>query len=146
MQTFLPYENFQASAQVLDYRRLGKQRVEVLQILKALNGETKKGAWANHPASLMWKENLDALVLYGVDICEEWISRGYKDTCRGKILEYSSTPGIIPEQTSLPSWIGGIIHSTHRSNLLRKDPAYYSTLGWKESDGLEYFWPTKAQA
>lgn len=28
MQTFLPYQNFVASARVLDRQRLGKQRVE----------------------------------------------------------------------------------------------------------------------
>lgn len=36
MQTFLPYPNFNESAQVLDRQRLGKQRVEVLQILQAI--------------------------------------------------------------------------------------------------------------
>ena len=35
MQTFLPYENFAASAAVLDNKRLGKQRVETLQVIKA---------------------------------------------------------------------------------------------------------------
>jgi Pyrimidine dimer DNA glycosylase len=36
MQTFLPYPDFVACARVLDSRRLGKQRVEALQILRAL--------------------------------------------------------------------------------------------------------------
>ncbi|HMC68015.1 MAG TPA: pyrimidine dimer DNA glycosylase/endonuclease V, partial [Mycobacteriales bacterium] len=36
MQTFLPYSRFDASAAVLDDLRLGKQRVETLQILRAL--------------------------------------------------------------------------------------------------------------
>lgn len=36
MQTFLPYKSFEQSAACLDNKRLGKQRVEVLQILKAL--------------------------------------------------------------------------------------------------------------
>ena len=58
MQTFLPYEDFEASAEALDYRRLGKQRVEARQILKAL--ETG-GGWSN--------------------VCiKEWISRGYNNT------------------------------------------------------------------
>ena len=33
MQTFLPFPDFQQSAAVLDRVRLGKQRVEALQIL-----------------------------------------------------------------------------------------------------------------
>jgi len=34
MQTFLPYPDFAASSAVLDDRRLGKQRVEALQIVR----------------------------------------------------------------------------------------------------------------
>ena len=36
MQTFLPYESFKQSARVLDWRRLGKQRVEGMQIINAI--------------------------------------------------------------------------------------------------------------
>ena len=36
MQTFLPYRGFTESARVLDTRRLGKQRVETIQVLRAL--------------------------------------------------------------------------------------------------------------
>lgn len=45
MQTFLPYPNFAASARVLDNRRLGKQRVECVQILKAIQPGYATG-WA----------------------------------------------------------------------------------------------------
>ncbi len=38
MQTFLPYADFERSAAVLDRQRLGKQRVETLQIFQALTG------------------------------------------------------------------------------------------------------------
>ncbi len=34
MQTFLPYQDFTETAKCLDYRRLGKQRVEAKRILK----------------------------------------------------------------------------------------------------------------
>jgi len=54
MQTFLPYADFKRSAQVLDYRRLGKQRVETWQLIRAINGETR--GWRNHPAAVMWRE------------------------------------------------------------------------------------------
>ena len=36
MQTFLPYESFEDTAKVLDYRRLGKQRVEGMQIINTI--------------------------------------------------------------------------------------------------------------
>lgn len=44
MQTFLPYDSFKKSARVLDQRRLGKQRVECLQILGALTDIHKSDA------------------------------------------------------------------------------------------------------
>ena len=42
MQTFLPYKNFYECAKVLDQKRLGKQRVEVLQLLNSINA-SKEG-------------------------------------------------------------------------------------------------------
>ena len=36
MQTFLPYPDFVQTAGVLDARRLGKQRVETIQVMRAL--------------------------------------------------------------------------------------------------------------
>ncbi len=52
MQTFLPDPDFTVSAQLLDTRRLGKQRVEALQVLRALTRESY--GWKSHPAVLMW--------------------------------------------------------------------------------------------
>ena len=54
MQTFLPYKDFTKSAKALDNKRLGKQRVEVKQILNALDGKSK--GWTNHPATNMWRD------------------------------------------------------------------------------------------
>jgi len=36
MQTFLPYPDFERSARALDLKRLGKQRVECIQVLRGL--------------------------------------------------------------------------------------------------------------
>jgi hypothetical protein len=64
VQTFVPYADFAATARVLDTKRLGKQRVEVIQIVRAL---TVPGyAWASHPAVLMWKGHEEALGRYGL--------------------------------------------------------------------------------
>lgn len=136
MQTFLPLKDFKKSAEILDYRRLGKQRVEVLQLLKALSGETK--GWVNHPATRMWKGHINSLVEYGEAMCNEWISRGYKDTCLDKIKIYKQ----IDTPTVNPRWLGNKeFHASHRSNLLRKKLDYYYKFGWTESPGLPYIWP-----
>lgn len=135
MQTFLPYSDFALSAEVLDYRRLGKQRVECKQLLNViLFPETAKG-WKNHPAAKMWRGYSGALASYGLVVCEEWIKRGYKDTLRDFFLEFKL-------EYIAPYWLGDEdFHSSHRSNLLRKDPTFYEKFGWKEPDDLPYIWP-----
>lgn len=48
MQTFLPYSDFKKTAKCLDYKRLGKQRVEAWQIYETLlKGEFTKCACDN---------------------------------------------------------------------------------------------------
>lgn len=138
MQTFLPYRSFTATAAILDRQRLGKQRVEVLQILKSLNGEGR--GWKTHPAVLMWRNHEQTLIDYGVVICDEWIARGYKDTCRDKILSYRK---VFPEGTDRPSWLGDVLfHKSHKSNLKRKDPDYYQ---FDVPSDLEYVWPVSTE-
>ena len=136
MQTFLPYSSFIESAKCLDYRRLGKQRVEAYQILRALTGESK--GWVNHPATKMWKGYERVLAMYGLEMCNEWIARGYQDSLKPKFLYFQSWKLSTPE---FPAWLGGPIHASHRSNLLRKDKQFYSKYEWVESDDLPYVWP-----
>lgn len=121
---------------MLDMRRLGKQRVEVMQILKAL---CEGGGWSNHPAVKMWEGCESYLAGYGMAICGEWRDRGYKDTCLEKISIYFD-----PLSFPKPFWYGDEdFHASHRSNLLRKDPEHYGQFGWTEPHDLEYVWPTK---
>ena len=77
MQTFYTHHNFAVTAQKLDYRRLGKQRVEAKQILMTLLGESK--GWRNHPAVRMWEGYETALCWYGMTMCWEWRRRNYVD-------------------------------------------------------------------
>lgn len=133
MQTFLPYANFVDSAQVLDYRRLGKQRVETKQILNALAGNSK--GWVNHPATVMWRGYETALAEYGFVICTEWIARGYKDS----LLDFFND--LRQESYELPNWLGNEdIHISHQSNLIRKDPAFYIPRFGNITPDLPYVW------
>ena len=130
MNTFLPFSSFKKSAKCLDYRRLGKQRVECMQLLMALlTGEPKR--IRNHPACKMWENHTYALYLYSMDVCNEWISRGYKDSVKQKIENIYER--LIANQvfvfdiknlsSEMPPWLGNrTFHSAYRSNLLRKDP------------------------
>lgn len=138
MQTFLPYPDFIRSAQTLDWKRLGKQRVEGMQLLKAILGERKLdgnfyNGWINHPATKMWSSYPDALKVYTNAMINEWILRGYKNN-----MQLYEVPG----KYTIPDWLGNeFFHASHRSNLLRKDFNYYSQYGWQEQNDLPYIWP-----
>ena len=134
MQTFLPYPSFEQSAKVIDYRRLCKQRLEVKQILFALSGQSK--GWVNHPATRMWRGYEQALVEYGLIICQEWTWRGYKDAQYEQIAAFC-----VEGSYKLPHWIGGAIHSEHRAALLLKNYEYYSQYGWTEEPKAQTYWP-----
>lgn len=136
MQTFLPDPSFALSAHYLDRQRLGKQRVETLQLLRALHGETK--GWSKHPAAIMWRGYEQALVQYGVAVCAEWIGRGYKDSCLEKIASYARPEAAVVT----PTWLGDYaFHQAHRSNLVRKLPGHYRPLFPDVPDDLPYVWP-----
>lgn len=132
MQTFLPYPDFVESAKCLDTKRLGNQRVEALILLRAL---LEGNRWSNHPAARMWSGYEGQLKAYAVAICEEWISRGYRDTVLQKL------PNL--ELSSPPPWLGDDrLHTSHKSNLLRKDFLWYGQYNWPIPPNLPYWWPT----
>ena len=141
MQTFLPYPDLRASCVVLDDRRLGKQRVETFQILRALTWP--EYAWKNHPAVRMWRGFLPALVEYGVENCREWTRRGYADSVAEQLVAW--TGGEVPSGAPMPPWFGlEPLHLSHRSALLRKDPDWYGPRFPGVPDDLPYVWPVRS--
>jgi hypothetical protein len=134
MQTFLPYADFEQCAKVLDYRRLGKQRTECKQIMLALT--TPNYGWQNHPAVLMWRGYEASLARYGAIMCQEWISRGYKDTTLPFFQDR-------PQSDIVPDWITEALCLSHRSNLLRKNLPFYGQVFGSIPCDLEYVWPTR---
>lgn len=153
MQTFLPYADFEASARVLDLKRLGKQRVEVIQIVRAL---TVPGyAWKSHPAVLMWQGHEEALGRYGLVMCDVWVERGFDDTCAGTIVDDLAAYGVteirteeaLREADALPAWIeDDRVLESHRSALVRKDPELYGPLFPDAPADLPYVWPVRSPA
>jgi hypothetical protein len=149
MQTFLPVADFAESARLLDSPRLGKQRVETLQILRAL--ELPDYGWANHPAVLMWRGRTPALAAYGLAMARIWRERGFADTTEPQIGEFAPHVVGVPQADLaaaglLPSWLGDEeLHRSHRSNLIAKDPEFYrprfTALFGPETDDLPYVWP-----
>lgn len=172
MQTFLPLPTYAESAAVLDNKRLGKQRVENLQIVKAIltgpriterhaamydGGDARIGKstpWFNHPAAAMWRKNWASLLCYHEACVTEWTKRGFSDSTYDKMRQLVVDMGErVPSDTGqAPPFIGDDkFHSSHRAILLDKDAEYYGRNGWSETraekvDGsYPYFWPTKQE-
>ncbi len=151
MQTFLPFSDFAASAEALDTKRLGKQRVEVIQIVRAL---TVPGyAWSSHPAVLMWKGFEEALGRYGLTICDVWVQRGFGDTCAATIAADLEAFGVaeirsyaeLADQGALPPWVSSPeLLESHRSALVRKDPEHYRPMFPDVAGDLDYVWPVRS--
>jgi hypothetical protein len=149
MQTFLPVPDFRESARLLDSPRLGKQRVETLQVLRAL--ELPDYGWTSHPVVHMWRGRTAALVVYGLAMVEVWRERGFADSTHTLIAEFApDVAGATQEELAaaglLPSWVGDeAVHRSHRSNLLAKDPDFYRPLlrplFGAEPEDLPYVWP-----
>ena len=121
--------------------RLGKQRVECKQILNALRkgplSGDKKTPWYNHPATRMWIGHEHALALYGWVMCREWRARGYADSLCDFFYDAMGQFEI-----SFPDWLGDQdFHDSHKSNLLRKDPAHYAQFIRSVPADLPYVWP-----
>ena len=148
MQTFLPFADFDECAAVLDRRRLGKQRVEVLQILRALTRE--RYGWKSHPAVRMWAGYEEALGAYGLAMCRAWRAGGHADTCDPKIRVELDGLGItdprgqdeLAKAGELPPWLGEEgLHRSHRAALLRKDLEWYGPRFPDAPDDDDYLWP-----
>lgn len=152
MQTFLPDPSFAKSARILDNRRLGKQRVECKQILRALGVEIggpapRSEAWVHHPAVLMWRGYSHSLCKYAICMCNEWVRRGFEDSLCGQFVDtLRELRGGWRLFRPNPTWLGmPELHASHRSNLLRKDPAHYGQFGWSEQPDLPYHWPVRLE-
>jgi hypothetical protein len=149
MQTFLPYDDFERSARALDVRRLGKQRVEALQVVRGLTVEGY--GWRHHPAVKMWRGAEEALGRYGITCCEVWVELGFGDTCAATIADDLAAAGVtairgqaeLTAAGAVPTWLGNEeFHRSHRSALVRKDPDFYRERFPEVPDDLPYVWPS----
>ena len=127
---------------VLDLKRLNKQKVEANQILNASLGLTK--GWANHPAVLMWKGYSNALKHYFNEITHACIRRGFNNNMpfyefteeQLNNIEYQSIQDYLQNKIPIEASTNKIIFPwwfqwkpliySHQSSLLRKNPKYYN--------------------
>ncbi len=142
MQTFLPFPDFRQSASVLDDVRLDKQRIEALQVLRAL--VIPDYGRQDHPVIQMWMGYVPALTMYGLAMVDEWVARGHEDHTRAKIMEFAPQAAH-PDYAAkipMPPWLGNEdFHRSHRSRLIAKDPRFYMPLFPDTEPDLEFVWP-----
>ncbi len=135
VNTFLPFPDYKKVARTLDTKRLGKQRVEGLQILKANLGMTK--GWVNHPAAVMWRGHEGLLSIYILSMCSGWVALGYKDSVADQVTELMKH--LPADSYTNPWWMGNEeFHTSHQSNLQRKMPMHYC---FDVPEDLPYKWP-----
>lgn len=155
MQTFLPEADFAESAKRLDRKRLMKQRIENLQVLKSLAGLYSSGAWKNHPAVKMWAGHEDWLMLYNEAILKEVFLRGYKDNTHVQFDDIFETH-FLGMESEKPWWLGDFnLHYTHKGRLFEKDPEFYyfyseyadyKEMGYTCCERCNYYWPVTGHA
>ena len=140
MQTFIPFKNIDKSFKILDRQRLGKQRVEAIQIAYACL-DISNFQWQNHPAVKMWKGYESFLIKkYLRKAIIEWKKRGYNNNkCNEhykKLYQFVKNKKCIK-----PKWITNTFCKSHQSNLLRKNKTYYEKYFKLDNHNLEYIWP-----
>jgi hypothetical protein len=128
VNTFIISWDVDETARSLDYRRLGKQRVEAYQIWRANKGLTK--GWRNHPAARAWKGYSCALAMYTNAMIREWIRRGYRNTM--EFLPHCGKP-------RFPKWWGDeSVRLSHCASLNMKKPDFYH---FDVPEFTGYVWP-----
>lgn len=137
MNTYIPFPDFHKSAEVLDDRRLNRQRSDISSLLKSLTSEPDED---DHPLVKMWRGHERFLIRYGMAICFEWQSRGNADQTLEKIIEYNNVFG--PETDDVPEWWGREhLHLSHQSHLLRSQPSHYRDKFPDVRDDIPMIWP-----
>lgn len=122
VQVFVPQPDIVESLNILDKRRLAKQRVEAKQLIDTIlnrpmaNGQPRTG-WRNHPAAVMFRQYLPCLIYYYNMSLVIHEGRGGKN----EKLQPESLPVESLDDIVYPHWWGDdSIHRTHRGRLLFK--------------------------
>lgn len=137
--TFLPFEDFDKSAQALDPVRLSNQRKETWQIMQALIQPGYGYQW--HPAVLMWQGHANWLHYYQMSCVLECVRRGMNDNYVNLMQELfdAHSNGDVPEGTR-PDWLGDErVHRSHRQVLLRKAHEMSDARARKLGFGQDYY-------
>lgn len=140
MQTFMPYVDPSQTAEVLDNKRLGKQRVEAKQIYDILTKPNCPSQhWKNHPVVRGWKASgktgLWYLEWYYHAMVKEWIQRGFNNTMPTSL-------------TNLPDdyyeFVNYVMPFFMQCNIEYVEQEYRKVLLSENYEHYKHFWPATA--
>jgi hypothetical protein len=91
----------------------------------------------------MWRGHEWLLLQYQEAICNEWVRRGYRDTCLEKTVRLYLNHREEGKDEPYPPWIGLYeFHISHQSNLMRKDFYHYRQFFPADLPiDIPYYWP-----
>jgi len=121
------------SAQMLDRQRLGKQRVEGMQLLNAITRlhigvPAEHVGWSNHPAIKMWRNPhgvfMPALIDYTQACIDEWVLRGFKNTISLDVYR-NFVDTHRSRMTAHRPHFSDAMYESHRCRLAQKKPEHY---------------------
>lgn len=129
LRTWLPDPSFQVSASLLHDAEVHRTRTDVIFILEVLAGRQKH--MRHSPPVTMWRGSELMLIAYGTAMCEEWKSRGQRDSLGDRIFAYATeafeTGALNPHDNgNKPWWLGNEgFHMSHKSGLIALRPEFY---------------------
>jgi hypothetical protein len=155
MITWLPDQNLVKSTNFLDHGHITNQAYEAATILHAIAGPGHHTGWSNLKGAAMWKGHDDGLALYLSLVIRQCRAQGIavpQNPPYDFEKDYAPNLGnhwLAPRLCAVadivwPEWLGEEkVHSSHRSNLLRKKPDFYRQFGWTDDPEAEIYWPVQ---
>lgn len=151
MKTFLTHIGYNKSLQQLDDHRLGAQRVDARKLLMILGGHSN--GYEQHPSIQMWRGWELSLCMYGAAACYQWrLVRNNECDLYAWFADQANwwqRNGISEKyapfhdaQEPFPPWCKDLdLMRSHRSNLIRMAPLYYSHKWPNTPENMPYLWP-----
>lgn len=115
------------TAKVLDPRRLNKQIIETIQILRAISGQSE--VWKNHPVVKMYRSHWDWLILYKETL--KYYVNG--DLENAKFMSNEA-------DKQRPDFLDQNFFDQMKRRLYTKDPGYYSQWSYLGESNINWYY------
>lgn len=143
MQTYLPLPELEGSFLCLDDLTLRQQCLDAVRLLDCLVGYDP--CWTRHPAFRMWYGFEQMLCCYA-HMAHDFHLR--RLTTHSQLFSWFMLQETVRRRPDLmgtpavpPWWNDRRLHTSHQSNLVRKNPAHYGPIFPKTKPSPVWCWP-----